>query len=309
MSHRPLSLVSLGQWRCVIQRMLLILFAIAQFGISPALADDPLIPQRCHVWGGFEPGAWTRMTISVENYADDVRTVVLQRKETRILRSKSAQGYTLEIAMDVAQPAAGQQAAQPAESVTREFPWFVSAEALIAADEIKQGDLEIAGRKWRCRLFEYRTEVDGRVRTHQDHFHAEHFPFFLRRVVAEPSDREDRPFNYQATTEIVQEHVAVELGSRLVDGVETRTTVLQGDRRIQVLEILAPEVPGGLVSKRTTEWDENGQIIRREVAELEDYSLSSSGEPAARGPGREIGLRERLRLQRSKATQWGETRR
>lgn len=309
MSYRLPSSVSRGPRCRMLHRIMLALLMIAQYSLSPVGADEPLIPQRCHVWGGFEPGAWTRMTISVENYADDVRTLVLQRKETRILRSKAAQGYSLEISMDVAQPTAGEQAAKPTESVIREFPWFISTDALIADEEIKQGDLEIAGRKWRCRLLEYRTEVDGRVRTHQDHFHAEHFPFFLRRVVAEPSERDDRTFNYQATTEIVQEHVAVGLGSRLVDGVQTRTTVLMGDRRLLVLEILVPEVPGGLVSKRTTEWDENGQVIRREVAELDDYGFAESSEQAAQPTGREMGLRERLRLQRSKAAQWGEARR
>ncbi|HRE99206.1 MAG TPA: hypothetical protein PLI18_01730 [Pirellulaceae bacterium] len=286
--------------RCGLGRLLMIgvLVALASRGASAA-ADEPLLPARCHVWGRFEIGAWSRVTVDVETYERGERLLRSGREELRELVQRDEQGYALKIVSIQELP--WRRDAEPAgDGVTRSYPWFVGRERLIGPPEGVGVDFEGFGEPLPCRSYEYQVESEGRITTFVDVVHPDRFPFVLQRVGAVPSGAPDLRPEYRVRMSISHGDVAIDLGDRLVSGVETRTVVERPGRTTEIVELLAAEVPGGLVSKRSTERDESGVVVRREVIELVDFS-ETPGEPGI-GRGEVRGREGRLFRRRPRSS-------
>jgi len=272
-------------------------FQIAAFWLSVGLAlvgqplstiaDEPPFPIRCHVWGRFEIGAWCRTTVDIETYQRGERLARTEREETRILSTKDDQGYELVVESSDSFPWQSERRVDRSR-VSRAFPWFVARDRLIGPVAGMGVDFETFGETLHCRSFEYQIESEGRVTSFVDIFHAERFPYFLHRVGATASQRPDREVEFRTTTSISNNDVAIDLGDRIVSGVETRTVVERLGRTTEVIELLAAEVPGGLVSKRTTERDVTDQVVRREVIDLIDFA-GEGALPASSEVGEVLG--------------------
>lgn len=261
---------------------------------SSASAQEPVIPIRCHIWGPFEVGAWVRTSVDTEVYEGGERVHHLQRVITRVLRQRGNETYLLEIETLERTGLAGVE--RERRRVDREeLRWFVAADQL-KPDVRAESELDWFGRTLNCQVFEYEVSADGRKVHHRDLFHAEQFPFFLSRLALKMSETAPDQVEYREFSQVIENSVPIVLGEHIVDGVITKTTLESPDRRVTVLEELAAEVPGGLVSKRVVELNGNGQVVRREVVSLLDFGDASDWERAEGGEDEREVSRPRGRL-------------
>ena len=245
-------------------------FVAVLLSCSAAVAQDSVIPSRCHIWGPFEVGAWSRVQVDVEVYERGQRLHHVERTVTRVLKRRDEQGYQLDIdTWERLGVALGPRERRTTE--TGDYPWFVSADRLKDLGEESRSELEWQGETISCQVFEYETVQSGRVISHRDLFHADRFPFFLGRLVVRTPEGEPERIEAREYSRVIESEVPIFLGDRIVSGVLTKTTLDSPERSVVILEELAPEVPGGLVSKRVVERDRDGAIVRREVVSLVDF--------------------------------------
>jgi hypothetical protein len=65
------------------------------------------------------------------------------------------------------------------------------------------------------------------------------------------------------------------LGEPLMSVFNVRTVRRNAKGTITTLEMISPEVPGGVVSRSSREFDKSGRIVHRSVLELTEYSTSA----------------------------------
>lgn len=245
-------------------------------GAASAQSQENAIPVRCHIWGPFDNGDWVRTSVDVEVYEAGVRVHRMQRVITRVLRHRDEKGYRLEVeTLERTGLLSGDR--ERRRTATEDFPWFVDPDQL-ATDELVETELEWFGQTLKCRVFAYDVARDGRVVHHRDLFHADRFPYFLSRSAIRMSESRPDQVEQQEHSRVIENSVPIVLGDQIVSGVITRTTFESAERSVVVLEELAAEVPGGLVSKRVVELNDEGQVVRREVVSLIDFGDASDWE-------------------------------
>ena len=152
-------------------------------------------------------------------------------------------------------------------------------------------------REVECQVYEYRQGPEGKESTHQDFFTATVFPHFLKRTVLRPSPNNQQPFPYALAYEVIATDLPVTRGERLLNAAETRTIIREPEKTTVIVELISDEVPGGLITKRTTQRAKDGRLLKRETVELDDFGLRT--EPGEEQTRRRLfrewrqGLRER----------------
>ncbi len=260
---------------------------------SMAVQNQPLIPRKCQVWGAFEAGAWSRLKVVSETQDDQGNPLQVQREVVRTLHAIEDSGYTLHLqSIKVGE-------ARTKDDPNEEFverPWYVtSADLLQGNPEGLERTLKISEQEIRCQVFEYRAGPDGNQVTHQDFFSKDVFPYFLRRVALKPSPVKDEPFISSREYDVIELEVPVQRGDRLISAAQTRTILKTAESTTMILELVSPEIPGGILTKRTVVRDKNGKVVRRETMELEDFGLRTEAAEAERRGQR---FREFRRLNR-----------
>ena len=257
-----------------------------------AIQDQPLIPRKCHVWGSFEAGAWSRLSVVSETQDEQGNPLQVQREIVRTLHAVEDSGYTLHLQS----AKVGEARAKEADEQFVESPWYVTSRDLLKSNPAGlERTLKISEQEIRCQLFEYRVGAEGNQVTHQDFFSKDVFPYFLRRVALKPSPIKDEPFISSREYDVLELEVPVRRGDRLISAAQTRTILKTGETTTMILELVSPEIPGGILTKRTVVRDQNGKVLRRETMELEDFGLRTDAAEAERRGQR---FREFRRLNR-----------
>lgn len=257
-----------------------------------AIQDQPLIPRRCHVWGAFEAGAWSRLRVVSETQDELGNPLQVRREVVRTLHVVEDSGYTLHLQS----AKVGEARAEDANEQFVENPWYVTSGDLLKSNpDGLERTLKISEQEIRCQLFEYRVGADGNQVTHQDFFSKDVFPYFLRRVALKPSPVKDEPFISSREYDVLEIEVPVQRGDRLISAAQTRTILKTAETTTMILELVSPEIPGGILTKRTVVRDKSGKVVRRETMELEDFGLRTD---AAEEERRGQRFREFRRLNR-----------
>ena len=250
--------------------------------VGHAIQDspEPLIPRKCHVWGAFGEGAWSRLRVTSETRDDLGNPLQVQRQVVRTLHKVNDAGYTLHLqSFKVVE-------SRPENEANEQFienPWYVTSADLLKDNPADvQRTLKVSGQEVQCQVFEYRVGPEGQQVTHQDFFSKNVFPFFLRRIALKPSPVKDEPFILSQEYDILEVDVPVQRGDRLITAAQTRTLLKTADATTVILELVSPEIPGGILTKRTIVRDKEGVILRRETMELEDFGLRTDAAEAER---------------------------
>lgn len=190
--------------------------------------DTAVVPLRAaHPWGRWQPGAWVEMETRV---ADSAPAVV---DRSQLLRA-AAEGYVLQLSVE----------GQGAELQERTASWSAGGFAHLAPEGVVLGqeDVEVAGRSFRCTVWEARTgEPDA--------------PRFDRCWVA---DGIELPLRFQSSA--AQISVSMTVASLEdyveVDGRKLRCLRFEGsgkarDGAFQSRQWMSLEVPGGIVRLET----------------------------------------------------------
>lgn len=233
---------------------------------ASAEADAAGFGRRFHVWGRFRPGSWVVVQQGIETLGDGGRVVAKQSCETRMtLASSNDTALTLQVqaSLDVG--------GKKLDSAPQELRQGVHGEATEVAQstELDPEDLRIDGQVYRCEVHRAESEVDGRRTVTKSWIAPQTTPLVLRRLTTTTDAASGRLIG-----ETIHEVLSI-----------TKQRVMARSRQVAELRIVqrhprgqttsyavsCPEIPGGLVSQTSEEFDTQGKLLRRTKMELVDF--------------------------------------
>lgn len=247
-------------------------FALAVAALASALpcasaeADAAGFGRRFHVWGRFRPGSWVVVQQGIETLGEGGSVVARQSCETRMtLASSNDTALTLQVqaSLDVG--------GKKLDSAPQELRQGVHGEVPEVAQttELDPEDLRIDGQVYRCEVHRAEAEVDGRRTVTKSWVAPQTTPLVLRRLTTTTDAASGRLIG-----ETVHEVLSI-----------TKQRVMARSRQVAELRIVqrhprgqttsyavsCPEIPGGLVSQTSEEFDTQGKLLRRTKMELVDF--------------------------------------
>lgn len=237
-----------------------------------AQATPSAIAPANTAWGQFEPGAWSRLRIVIETIAPDGsvsdRSTTVQ---TTTLVSIGENGVELKV--DATVDVAGKQFDAPSQSVRQLFSGqSVTSTAEVTAQSLGEGNVTIEGKQIACQI-EQAQIVEKAGRTLAKTFYsATLYPHVLR---TESTTTDDRG---EAISQTNGEVIALEMPYHTMSGSTRQVAVWQESTRKpkgaveRSLAFRGNGVPGGVVARWSKELDAAGNLVRRSMLELIDYS-------------------------------------
>lgn len=233
---------------------------------AAADADAAGFGRRFHVWGRFRPGSWVIVQQGIETLGDGGRVVARQSCETRMtLAASNDTALTLQVQASL------EVGGKKLDAAPQEFRQGVHGETpeVAQAIELDPEDLQIDGRTYRCEVHQSESEVEGRRTVTKSWIAPQTTPFVLRRQTTTTDVASGRLLG-----ETINE--VVSLGERRVMARSRQVAemrIVQRHPRGQTTAhaVSCPEIPGGLVSQTSEEFDTQGKLLRRTKMELVDF--------------------------------------
>jgi len=233
---------------------------------ASAEADAAGFGRRFHVWGRFRPGSWVIVQQGIETLGDGGSVVARQSCETRMtLAASDDTALTLQVqaSLDVG--------GKKLDSAPQELRQGVHAEVpdIAQATELDPEDLLIAGQTYRCEVHLAETEVDGRRTVTKSGVAPQTTPLVLRRVTTTTDAATGRTIGETIHEVLSLSRQRVMARSRQV----AELRIVQRHPRGQTTSyaVSCPEIPGGLVSQTSEEFDTQGKLLRRTKMQLVDF--------------------------------------
>jgi hypothetical protein len=149
-----------------------------------------------------------------------------------------------------------------------------SADERTEAVEQPAEQINLDGRAIPCSVWRVKVARSDRQLVYDVYYNESVWPFVLRRDVVEKASNDAEPLSTTRES-VVRSQVPVVLDDRIVTGAHILSTTETPAGRTERFEIHSRDVPGGLVSKATTEWDAEGHRIRWSTTELFDYGTET----------------------------------
>jgi hypothetical protein len=237
------------------------------------------LPAKLHHWARFPIGSWREVEITTETYDAEGKLAgqsITTQKE--ILKAVADDAYVLEV-----------QATVDVSGKRIEGPWNTRVlrlttdrpQAVLATNHKGVEQLEIESVAVECQIWELQYTEDGRTLLEQISFSDHVFPYVWKREVfadSEKSPLQSLPFDSVTT---VARGVPFSLEGRILECASQQSTRRRDKGDSQILSLVSPEIPGGEVSSRVTDFDTNGNRIRWSVLKLLAYDKSPSSSGAA----------------------------
>src|SRR5690606_28775908 len=126
--------------------------------------------------------------------------------------------------------------------------------------------INLDGRAIPCQVWRVSVARNDRQLVYDIFYNDSVWPLVLRREVVEKSSDGSKPLSTTHES-VVRSQVPVVIDGRIVTGAHIQSTTETPAGRTERLEVHAREIPGGLVSKATTEWDAEGHRVRWSTTE------------------------------------------
>lgn len=246
------------------------------------------LPAELHHWARFPIGSWREVQITTETFDADGKLVgqsITTQKE--VLKAVANDTYVLEV-----------QATVDVSGKRIEGPWNTRVlklatdrpHAILVTTNKGVEQIEMESKAIECQVWELQYTEDGRNLQDQISFSEQTFPYVWKREVfasSENSPLQGLPFDSVTTT---ARGVPFSLGGRIIECASQYCTRRRDKGDSQTLSLVSPEIPGGEVSCRVTDFDTNGNRIRWSVLKLLSYGESqSSGGPTVSNATVETG--------------------
>jgi len=233
---------------------------------ASAEADAAGFGRRFHVWGRFRPGSWVVVQQGIETLGDGGHVVGRQSCETRMtLASSNDTALTLQVQASL------EVGGKKLDTAPQELRQGVHGETpdIAQTSELEPEELRIDGQTYRCEVHRAETEVDGRRTVTKSWIAPQSTPLVLRRLTTTTETATGRLIG-----ETIHEVLSI-----------SRQRVMARSRQVAELRIVqrhprgqttstalsCPEIPGGLVSQTSEEFDTQGKLLRRTKMELVDF--------------------------------------
>ena len=276
-------------------RALICLIAAAMLAI-PATAqaqdnDRPTL-RELDPWARFPKGSWRSLRTTTE-FIDKNVPAANRRAATATTINKTAieriDSDRVLLRVETSVDLQGKQVRTDLQTVEHRLLFPTAIEPMRQAAQSK---VVIEGHDHFCDVYEVVTQANGRRTVTRQFISQLLCPYLLRREV-ETSDG-DAPPAQRSTTEVV----AVDLPYRLKGEFKTVSQEVTVDRTAQNIvtsvDLVACDVPGGIVSRLQKEENAKGELVRRTTIELVSYEIGADDDTQARRRHRLFG-RDRTR--------------
>ena len=233
---------------------------------ASAEADAAGFGRRFHVWGRFRPGSWVIVKQGIETLGDGGLVVSRHNCETRMtLANANDSALTLQVQASL------EVGGKKLDTAPQELRQGVHGDLpeVAATAELEPQDLQVGGQTYRCEVHRSEAEVDGRRTVTTSWIAPQTTPFVLRRLTTTTDVATGRQLS-ETLNEVVS------LSERRVMARSRQTAevrIVQRHPRGQTTAraVSCPEIPGGLVSQTSEEFDSQGKLLRRTRMELVDF--------------------------------------
>jgi hypothetical protein len=220
-----------------------------------------------HRWGRFHTGSWVVVRQGCETLDRDGRVVGNSVSETRsTLAAADDNGVTLHVQASLE---IGGKKIAGAPQTLREGP---AGEPLDGSNFIDLGEenVVVQGRIYRCNVQQSETTVDGRKRIVKTWFAPHVAPYVLRKLTTTRNAATDEIVS-ETQMDVVSLSVERRILARLRPVAEVRIVERHDRGQTKAQAFCCPDVPGGVVSQTTEEFDAEGKLLRRTNIELVDF--------------------------------------
>jgi hypothetical protein len=234
------------------------------------LAQKPLIAPEHHPWGSLKPGAWRKDRLTQETLDEKGQVAAISIIETRITLVKvEADGVTLERERCV--DLGGKQIEAEVDAVKQGFHRQPISPNL-QRKEIGAEAVVIEGRKIPCKVI--RLELNGPTgRTTTDiYYSAAVAPYVLKQKIVTTDPGGETKLS-ETTITVVRLDMPSWVHTGIKNSMDVETVHKHPKGTIRIWSVTSPEIPGGIISYRSKELDQEGRLVRRSTLELLDYDL------------------------------------
>lgn len=257
--HGPL------RWLPLVLAVAIVSTLVGSPGISQVTINAPTGQLRRihHPWGRFEPGAWALVKEVAESYAPHGKLVAETELKTTLV-GIDLEGVTLQIEPKVS------VGGKPMPVVARQVRQGFHGEPLdqtIRLIEDKETVIQFLGRPLACR--QQKIQVEGvSTRSEVTLFYGSVPPYIYR--------RESKVTKLEDGTEVSsQVWEVVGRSCRLLGLIQDTYQVKISQKTAQgtriTLATISPEVPGGLLTQTTMEFNAGGELVQKVNSELLEY--------------------------------------
>lgn len=235
-----------------------------------ALDQQPEIrlPLAHHAWCHFEPGAWRAKRTVTESFdAEGHSSGVSVTSETETLRSVNKTHYFIESQSTVE---VGEQVLSGPDRQLKFHLLTDTADEKVEAVEQSPAQINLDGRTIPCIVWRLTVKRGDRRVVHEVYYNDSIWPYVLRRESKETSVTDQTPLSTSRES-VIRTDVPIQLKGKIVSAAHVLSTTESPAGRTERFEVHSAGVPGGLVSRSTTEWDSAVHRIRWSTTELEDF--------------------------------------
>lgn len=231
-----------------------------------------------HPWGHFKPGAWKMVRVVTETLDERGTVTSTTTHDTRtVLQNLDSNGVTLDVAVTV--EVAGKRF--EAEPQTIKQPFHSEA----AGSDSKptaagNATVTIEGRKVPVHLarLEYSGPNNSNKTATNIYYSDNVSPYVLRRETT-TTDAEGSAVVNESVVEVLATDMPWRASGEIKTTSLVKSMVKNGRGTIVTYAFTSPDVPGGVISHTSKEFDRGGRIIRRSTLELVDFGLEREEEP------------------------------
>jgi hypothetical protein len=237
--------------------------------LEPVAASPVRLPREHHCWCRLEPGAWRTLRVTTETFEPTgVSLGVVVTSETETLSAVQDDNYALRSNSVV--EVGGKSLSGPDREHQLKLLTDTADERVDAVAQ-PPAQINLDGRSVPCEVWLLTVKRNDRQLAHEVYYSDRVWPFVLRREVTETS-MQDPSASLSTTHEsVVRSQVPVTIDGKIVTGAHLQRVTESPAGRTERLEVHSDSVPGGLVSRATTEWDAQGNRIRWSTTELVDF--------------------------------------
>ncbi len=253
--------------RSVLLYAVIAVLAIATIGH----AQPATIPRDHHVWARFAPGAWSKVQKVSQQFDRDGSLSSTSTTETKTtLVSVDDTGCRLRQEVTVT---LGAKRFAPAPQLTHVgFLGETDGEQAVVK-ELQTTELDAGGIEVLCDILEVKiTSADKQITS--TIWHSDVVPPYILRRDTKLTDREGELVHEETSVKVVALEMPCRVLSEIRSGAYLNTVTTYAKGSTTTVEVICTDVPGGVVSRSSSEMDASGQLVRRSTLELIGYGTA-----------------------------------
>ena len=239
---------------------------------STSTAQTRDIPKEHNGWGRFAPGAWQTARIITESFDDEGNPTGTTTTVERIALQRSRRGYAtlrIESVLEVG----GKKFDSPVRTISVGYHGEEIGNRTLM-QEIGPEETKVEGEPIPCRVRQYEIESPGQHKLVKIHYSKETPPYLLRRETVTTLGEDEEPA-YRNQVEVTALDRPYPVLDEIKKTSHQKMVKTNGKSAITKWSIHAADIPGEVVSYRSEEKNNQGQLIRRSTMELMDYGYDA----------------------------------